>query len=89
VQPLAAPGATGWHITLSGPAAAPGRLRFYLPGGAPARVTLDGAPLAPPDPSTGSEPPERYTYDAASGLLEVAYEHRGVHTPRALEILSR
>lgn|GEM_PF-840448 len=85
VQPLP----DGWRLQVRGPEAVEGRLLFYLPGGAPARVLLDGRPLAlePATTDAGAAPAaDAAFYDAATGVVTLHYAHRGAGTPRVLEI---
>jgi hypothetical protein len=67
-QPIG-PAGPGWRVRLSGPGDVPGRVSLNSPGGPPAAVLLDGAPLAPG---------EGYTFDPATGVLEVRYTHAGL-----------
>jgi hypothetical protein len=91
--PLAPAGTAGagWRVRLSGPRDVRGRLEFHLPGGAPAAVLLDGAPLAALEPAVPAGV-AGYSYDAATGRLEVSYAHAGLvpggATPlRTLDVL--
>jgi hypothetical protein len=76
-QPLG-PAGQGWRVRLSGPRDVPGRLSLNSPGGPPGAVLLDGTPLAPLDPGAGGAGAEGYTFDPATGVLEVRYAHAGL-----------
>ncbi len=85
VQPLP----DGWRLQVRGPEGVEGRLLFYLPGGAPARVLLDGRPLAlePATTDAGAAPAaDTAFYDATTGVVTLHYAHRGAGTPRVLEL---
>ncbi|HET7769137.1 MAG TPA: NPCBM/NEW2 domain-containing protein [Chloroflexota bacterium] len=62
---------TGWRLSVRGPAAVEGHVRFYLPGGAPREVRLDGRTISVPRPGQW----EGASYDAASQVLSVQYVH--------------
>jgi hypothetical protein len=61
----------GWRLTVRGPAEVEGHIRFYLPGGPPRQVRLDGQPLGAPTASQW----EGATYDAATQILSLRYIH--------------
>jgi hypothetical protein len=62
----------GWRVAVRGPAEVAGQLQFYLPGGPPREVRLDGRLLAAPAPDG-----EGATYDPASQVLSIRYGHAG------------
>jgi hypothetical protein len=66
----------GWRVVVRGPSDVAGMLQFYLPGGAPSAVLLDGTPLAPLTPPA-SDGAEGFTYDPV-GVLTVRYAHAGL-----------
>ena len=61
----------GWRVTVRGPVEVAGHLQFYLPGGPPRQVSLDGRQLGPPAPGGG----EGATYDPATQVLSIRYLH--------------
>ena len=82
--------AGGWRLRVRGPADVEGHMRFYLPGGPPRQVRLDGRALGVPSSNSW----EGASYDAAARVLSIQYVHEtrgstasGMPPPRTIEIL--
>jgi hypothetical protein len=78
-------------MALRGPADVPGQLWFYTgaPGGPAPRVMLDGVALRASNGSAATEGADSFTFDAATGLVNVRFTQPGLQPPRTrvLEIV--
>ena len=63
----------GWRVAVRGPEEVEGHLQFYLPGGSPPQVHLDGRQLGAPT----TDEWEGATYDPATQVLSIRYAHAG------------
>jgi hypothetical protein len=63
----------GWRVAVRGPADVEGHLQFYLPGGRPRQVRLDGRELGVLAPDEW----ESAIYDPAAQVLSIRYAHAG------------